>query len=209
MRCGSRPEGPDQHVRPRPGTVRIRKSGTASNYGSGMENRTRILYQTGTRLYFVFLTHKKLVNAGPSPVLRSGPSRTDSHSSHCYHARRKWWHKIDQEDDYRYRGPIKVSKTFEKLKHKLLAFSGSHLRIRHRWRIHRFGSGPKSRSGSRNRWHQSGTEPWLVAGSEPWLRYHRWGPGSQHIMLDPDLFGCLTTVTKREKVANWGQIRKR
>ncbi len=36
MRCRSRPEGPDPHIRLRPGTVRICDSGTALNYGSGI-----------------------------------------------------------------------------------------------------------------------------------------------------------------------------
>ncbi len=61
-RCGSRPVGPDPHVWLRPGTVKIRESGTASNYGSGIKDRTRISCRTGTRPDFVFLAHKNLPN---------------------------------------------------------------------------------------------------------------------------------------------------
>jgi len=62
MRCGSRPVGPDPHVRLRLGTVKICESGTASNYRSGIEDQTRISRGTGTRPDFVFLAHKKLPN---------------------------------------------------------------------------------------------------------------------------------------------------
>jgi hypothetical protein len=142
MRCESRPVGLDPHVCLRPGTVKIRESGTASNYGSGIKERTLISRRTGTRPDFVFLAGTVV------------------------------WSKLLKSSKY---------------KHKPFASSGSHSRIRHRWRIHR------------NRWHQSGADPWLVAGSGPGLRYRQLGPGSQHIMLDPDRFGCLTTVTKKKK----------
>jgi hypothetical protein len=54
--------GPDPHVCLRPGTVKIHESGTASNYGSGIKDRTRISCRTDMRPDFVFLAHKKLPN---------------------------------------------------------------------------------------------------------------------------------------------------
>jgi hypothetical protein len=93
MRCGSRPVGPDPHVCLRPGTVKIRESGTASNYGSGIKERTRISRRTGTRPDFVFLAgtvvwskllksllFKHTVNNLP-PLVRIRGSATDGGST--------------------------------------------------------------------------------------------------------------------------------
>ncbi len=129
MRCGSRPEGPDPHVRLRPGTVRICESGTASNYGSGIKNWVSISYRTGTRPNFVFWCIKKLLNDRiwvqysdlDLPVL------IRVHQIIALLPRMtKMMTRNSPEDDYRYQSPVKVLKSFEKFKHKMFASSGSH-----------------------------------------------------------------------------------
>jgi hypothetical protein len=134
MRCGSTPVGPDPHVCLRPGTVKIRESDTASNYGSGIKDRKRNSCWTGTRPDFVFLVHKKL----PSDrfwVKYSDPDHPGLIRVHpiivCEPARRKRLHEIVQEGDDRY-GTVVQSKLLKslKFKHKQFASSGLHSRIR-------------------------------------------------------------------------------
>jgi hypothetical protein len=62
MRCKSRPEDPDQHIRLRPGTVKIRLYSTASNYESGPETGPAFRAKPVRVLNFWLLAHKKLLN---------------------------------------------------------------------------------------------------------------------------------------------------
>ncbi len=141
MRCGSRPEGPDPRVNPRPDTVKRRETSTAPNYGTGIYIRIRIPYRMVRIRFWCFLWRigKKAAEwLDPSPVLGSGPSRTGPQSSGHHILLKARRPRLSRQSRKTTTGPksgFKEMKSVE-VKHKMLASSGSQkMRIRNWWRI--------------------------------------------------------------------------
>ena len=128
------------------GTVRglkdeMQETGTALDYGPIIKIQVRIPYRSVHVYFLCFLRRigKKAAEwPDPSPVLRSGPSRTAPQSSShriLLHARWPRWRGQSRKTTTGPKSGFKEMESFE-LKHKMLASSGSQkMRICNWWRI--------------------------------------------------------------------------
>jgi hypothetical protein len=148
MRCGSRPESPDPHVRLRHSTVKRRETGTAPDSDpaskSGSAFRTARYAST---FHVVWRMERKLLNdrRDPSPVLGSRPSRTGPQScGHCILLNARWprWTGQSSKTTNGPKSGFKVMKSFEKFNQvvSLLWFAIADLQL---MTDPRFGSGSK------------------------------------------------------------------